>query len=121
MPLGERLVFVERLVSEMAVNEAYERVTLIRQMLLMGLNHPDNVAAKISDKTEEYIRSKTFPDFDILVNEIYETLALKRTTVNSTALSIINQHNARQSSGIAAETGIVTEEPTLLDGGIPTN
>ena len=121
MPLGERLVFVERLVSEMAVNEAYERVTLIRQMLLMGLNHPDNVAANISDKTEEYIRSKTFPDFDISVNEIYETLALKRTTVNSTALAIINQHNARQSSGIAAETGIVTEEPTLLDGGIPTN
>ena len=121
MPLGEQLVFVERLVSEMAVNEAYERVTLIRQMLLMGLNHPDNVAAKISDKTEGYIRSKTFPDFDILVNEIYETLALKRTTVNSTALSIINQHKARQSSGIAAETGIVIEEPTLLDGGMPTN
>ena len=121
MPLGERLVFVERLVSEMAVSEAYERVTLIRQMLLMGLNHPDNVAARISDKTEEYIRSKTFPDFDILVNEIYETLALKRTTVNSTALSIINQHNARQSSGIAAETGIVIEEPTLLDGSIPIN
>ena len=121
MPLGERLVYMERLISEMAVNEAYERVTLIRQMLLMGLNHPDNVAAKISDKTEEYIRNKTFPDFDILVNEIYETLALKRTTVNSTALSIINQNNARQSSGIATETGIVTEEPTLLDGGIPTN
>jgi len=121
MPLGERLVFMERLISEMAVNEAYERVTLIRQMLLMGLNHPDNVAAKITDKTEEYIRGKTFPDLDILVNEIYETLALKRTTVNSTALSIINQHNARQSSGIAAETGIVIEEPTLLDGSIPIN
>jgi integrating conjugative element protein (TIGR03755 family) len=121
MPLSERLVFVERLVSEMAVNEAYERVTLIRQMLLMGLNHPDNVAAKISDKTDEYVRTKTFFDFDILVNEIYDNLALKRTTVNSTALSIINQHKARQSSGIASGTGIVSEEPTLLDGGIPIN
>jgi integrating conjugative element protein (TIGR03755 family) len=119
MPLGERLIFMERLVSEMAVNEAYERVTLIRQMLLMGLKHPDNVAANISDKTEEYIRGKTFSDLDIAVDEIYETLALKRTTVNSTALSIINQHSARQTSGIASETGIVSEEPTLLDGGIP--
>jgi integrating conjugative element protein (TIGR03755 family) len=121
MPLGERLIFMERLVSEMAVNEAYERVTLIRQMLLMGLKHPDNVAANISDKTEEYIRGKTFSDLDIAVNEIHEILALKRATVNSTALSIINQHNARQTSGIASETGIVSEEPTLLDGGIPLN
>jgi integrating conjugative element protein (TIGR03755 family) len=121
MPLGERLIFMERLVSEMSVNEAYERVVLIRQMLLMGLKHPDNVAAKISDKTEEYIRGNTFSDLDIAVNEIYETLALKRATVNSTALSIINQHNARQTSGIASETGIVSEEPTLLDGGIPLN
>ena len=121
MPLAELVVFSERLVSEMAVNEAYERVTLIRQMLLMGLNHPDNVAANISDRTEQYVRKKTFLDLDILVNEIYENLALKRTTVNSTALSIINQHSARQASGIASGTGIVNEEPTLLDGGIPTN
>ena len=121
MPLGERLVFMERLVSEMAVNEAYERVTLIRQMLLMGLKHPDNVAANISDRTEEYVRGKTFADLDIAINEIYEALALKRTTVNSTAISIINQHNARQSSGIASDTGIVGEEPTLLDGGVPLN
>ncbi len=118
MPLAQRVIILDRLVSEMAVNEAFERVSLLRQMLLMGLNHPDNVAAKISALTEDHVRKKTFPDIDIAVNEIFETLALKRTTTNSTALSIINQHNARINSGVAVDTGAVNEEPTLVNGGV---
>jgi integrating conjugative element protein (TIGR03755 family) len=121
MTLGERLVFMERLVSEMAVNEAFERVTLIRQMLLMGLKHPDNVAANISDKAEEYIRQTTFADLDSALSEIYKSLALKNTTVNTTAMAIINQNTARQTSGISADTNAPMNEPALLDGGIPTN
>ncbi len=118
MPLAQRVIILDRLVSEMAVNEAFERVSLLRQMLLMGLNNPDNVAAKISALTEEHVRTKTFPDIDIAVNEIFDALALKRSTTNSTALTIINHHNAQTTSGVAVDTGVVNEEPTLVNGGV---
>ena len=117
MPLGERSVFMDRLVSEMAVNEVYHRVTLTRQMLLIGLNAPDIVASQASGNTTSYVRGSTLPDLDALVAEIYNDLSLKRTTVNSTALSIINQNTSRETSGIAAEPGPVVNTPIMNDGG----
>ncbi|MCP4983474.1 MAG: hypothetical protein GY935_23610, partial [Gammaproteobacteria bacterium] len=105
MPLGERSVFMDRLVSEMAVNEAYHRVTLIRQMLLIGLNAPDIVASQAASDTTNYVRQSTLPDLDSLVAEIYADLSLKRTTVNATALSIINQSIARETSGVTVDPG----------------
>jgi len=117
MPLGERSVFMDRLVSEMAVNEVYHRVTLTRQMLLIGLNAPDIVASQAAGDTTTYVRSSTLPDLDSLVAEVYSDLALKRTTVNSTALAIINQNASRQTSGLSADPGPVINTPIMTDGG----
>jgi len=117
MPLGERSVFMDRLVSEMAVNEAYRRVTFIRQMLLIGLNAPDIVASQAASDTTNYVRGSTLPDLDALVAEIYADLVLKRTTVNSTALSIINQNTARETSGVTSDPGAVVSTPAMIDGG----
>ncbi len=117
MPLGERTVFMDRLVSEMAVNEAYHRVTLIRQMLLIGLNAPDIVASQAASDTTNYVRQSTLPDLDSLVAEIYADLSLKRTTVNATALSIINQSIARETSGVTVDPGAVITTPVMIDGG----
>jgi hypothetical protein len=101
----------------MAVNEVYHRVTLTRQMLLIGLNAPDIVASQASGNTSSYVRGSTLPDLDALVAEIYNDLSLKRTTVNSTALSIINQNTSRETSGISAEPGPVVNTPIMNDGG----
>ncbi len=116
MPKAERLVFKTRLVSEMAVNEAYERVMLIRQMLMIGLNAPDIVAALAAATATEYVRNNTLPDLDNLVAEIYNDLALKKSTVNSTATAIVRQTSARHMQGVNSDPGAINAAPIMQDG-----
>lgn len=120
MSLAKRSVYMDRLVSEFAVNETLERVDLIRQMLSLGLNNPDNVAAKIAGDAAAYVRKTTLPELKTKVNEIFETLSLRRTTVNSTALTILQQYNARQMSGTTATEGAGQEQqsPSFINGGV---
>ncbi len=120
MPLAQRSVYMNRLVSEMAVNVTLDRVDLIRQMLSLGLNNPDNVTAKISGVTEKYIRSTTLPDLKLRLNEIFEAQTLKHTTINTTSIMLLNQDAALRSSGAYATQGQGDKPkiPTMIDGGV---
>jgi len=120
MPLAQRSVYMNRLVSEMAVNVTLDRVNLIRQMLSLGLNNPDNVTAKISGDTEKYIRKTTLPELKLRLDEIFEALTLKHSTINTTAIMLLNQDAALRSRGAYATQGQgdKPEIPTMVDGGV---
>lgn len=121
MPTQERSLIFERLVSEMAVNEVFERVNLIRQMLSHGLKAPDNETAKISETIEKFIRGSTYPELDRSKQQILTQISLKQSTVNTTALFIIGQHRARKAESVAEQPSVITDMPSMSNGSVTTN
>jgi len=120
MPIAQRIVYMGRLVSEMALNEVFERISLIRRMLLLGLNTPDNIAAKISAEAEQFVRKVTFPDMDDAMQEMINRNSLRQSTVNTTAIKILTQYRDKQLNGISEipPGGTSTKPTNLIDGGV---
>jgi integrating conjugative element protein (TIGR03755 family) len=119
MPRGDAAVMTDRLVSEMAVSEAAERLTLIKQMMLIGLKAPDVGASTGGATAEEYIRGVTFPDMEVAQNEIYDALELKQRTINRTTVSILNHAEQLRNSAAGAEPGQIKTTDSALGGAVP--
>lgn len=118
LPLGERAVYMERLTTEFALNETVERARLIKQMLLLGLRHPDNIVAKISGETEKVVRKKTLPDLARMEEDIIKSMKIKNSTLIPTALTILNQFDQRQRSGIAEQPTPLNRAPASIGGAV---
>jgi len=118
MPPGEAAVLTDRLVSELAVNEARERLMLIKQMMMTGLRAPDLVASTGGSTAKKHIRGSTFRDMDRVTREIIDSLELKQRTLNGTTITIIN-HATRRRNEAAGKTGNPAQNgPSALDGAV---
>ena len=118
MPPGEAAILMDRLVSEMAVNEARERLMLIKQMMMTGLRAPDLVASTGGATAKKHIRGSTFRDMDRLTREIIDTLELKQRTLNGTTIAIINHAAQRQAAAASKTSSPVRNGPNALDGAV---
>lgn len=118
MSAGEAAVMIDRLVAELAVSEARERLMLIKQMMLTGLKAPDLVASTGGAGAIEYIRDNTFPDMDRVTQEIFGALELKQKTVNRTTISILNQHAQKKAVEAAKRSSQIESGPDGLDGAV---
>ncbi len=118
MPAGEAAVMIDRLISELAVSEARERLMLIKQMLLTGLKAPDLVASTAGATAVEYIRGTTFPDMERVTQEIFDALELKQKTVNRTTINILNHRSQQQSAGASKRPNPIDSGPNLLNGAV---
>lgn len=121
MPGPELEVYRERIISELTVNEVIERVALIRQMLYLGLQNPENVVARISSETSKQVRKKTFPDLNSKVIEIVDNLKFKQQTILSTTLKVLQQYQARQTKSASESATPYGGSTNLLRGGVPLN
>jgi len=119
MPPGEAAVLMDRLISEMAVNEARERLMLIKQMMMTGLRAPDLVASTGGSTAKKHIRGSTFRDMDRVTREVIDSLELKQRTLNDTTVAIIN-HAAQRQGAAAGKTSSspVPNGPNALDGAV---
>lgn len=118
MPAGERAVLRDRLVSELAVSEARERMMLIKQMIMTGLRAPDLVASTGGSVAEKYIRENTFPDMNRVIREIFDALELKQRTVNKTTIAILNRAEENRRADAAANPSQMREAPNALSGAV---
>jgi hypothetical protein len=111
LPRNEVLVFIDRLVSEMAVKEVQERVFLVRQMIDTALKAPDLLAAQEAGTTvKEYIKDNTFPGIRDKLNEISKDLELSQKTINPTILSIFDRAETIKKSGYNKRSGTIHRE-----------
>ena len=99
LPPGEAAVMMDRLISEMAVNEVQERMFLIRQMLDTGLMSPDVSASTGGPVADQYVRNTSYPGIRARLAEIHEDLELKQRTLNRTTISILNRARDIETSG----------------------
>ncbi len=118
MPAGEAAVMIDRLVSELAVSEARERLMLIKQMMLTGIKAPDLVASTGGPLAVEYIRGTTFPDMERVTQEIFDALELKQKTVNRTTINILNHRAQQQAAGAAKRANQIDPGPKSLNGAV---
>jgi len=118
MPAGEAAVLTDRLVSELAVSEARERMMLIKQMIMTGLQAPDLIASTGGSTAKEYIRLNTFRDMDRVIKEIFDALALKQKTINRTTMAIINHVSEKQKTTAGRSTSTPDTGPNALDGAV---
>ncbi|MCF6256162.1 MAG: hypothetical protein L3K25_07650 [Gammaproteobacteria bacterium] len=118
MPPGEAAVLMDRLVSEMAVNEARERLMLIKQMMMTGLRAPDLVASTGGSTAKKYIRGSTFRDMDRVTREVIETLELKQRTLNGTTIAIINHAAQRRDAAAGKTSSPMRGGSNALDGAV---
>jgi len=118
MPPGEAAVLTDRLVSELAVNEARERLMLIKQMMMTGLRAPDLVASTGGATAKKHIRGSTFRDMDRVTREIIESLELQQRTLNATTIAIINHANRQRDAAASKTSGALQGGPNALDGAV---
>lgn len=118
MPPGEAAVLTDRLVSELAVNEARERLMLIKQMMMTGLRAPDLVASTGGSTAKKHIRGTTFRDMDRVTREIIDTLELKQRTLNDTTISIINHTTRRRNAAAGRVANPANNGSNALDGAV---
>lgn len=118
MPKGDAMVMTDRLVSEMAVSEATERLNLIKQMMLVGLKAPDVSASTGGVTAEKVIRDSTFPDMERVQNEIIDSLELKQRTLNRTTVSILNHAEELRNSAAGASPGQIKTNKTAIGGAL---
>lgn len=119
MSVGEAAVMMDRLVSELAVSEARERMMLVKQMMMTGLRAPDLVASTGGSVAEKFIRGSTFPDMDRLIREIFDALELKQRTVNQTTIAILNRAAATRAASAEARPSQVKSGSNALGGAVP--
>ncbi len=119
MPAGEAAVMMDRLVSELAVSEARERLMLIKQMMLTGLKAPDLVSSTAGATAIEYIRGTTFPDMEKVTQEIFDALELKQKTVNRTTINILNHRSQQQAAGANRRPNQIDPGPSTMNGAVP--
>jgi len=115
LPQGERLIMMDRLISEMAVSEIQERMFLIKQMISAGLNAPDVSASLGGSTADEHIRHVSLPEIDSKINEIYDDLELKQRTINRTTIAILNRAEQYKNSGIGTQPGSAIRENDFLN------
>ena len=96
---------MDRLVSEMAVKEAQERLFLIRQMIDTGLKAPDVIASTGGVTADLYIRENTYPAIRTVLEEIHDDLDLKQRTLNRTTVTILDRARRLRAIGTAGNTG----------------
>jgi integrating conjugative element protein (TIGR03755 family) len=100
LPRHEVLVFMDRLVSEMAVKEVQERLFLIRQMIYTALKAPDLLATpEAGREAQNYAQDKTFPGIRDTLEEVFNDLELRQRTLNPTMLTIFDRAEAFRKSG----------------------
>lgn len=111
LPQGEASVLIDRLVSEMAVKEAQERLFLIRQMIYTALKIPDLQAASIAGSAaEQIVLNKTMPGIRDALDEVISDLELRQRTINPTILTILDRADAAQKSGRSQLPGVIHKE-----------
>jgi len=115
MPAGERMIMMNKLISEMAVTEAQERMFLIKQMISVGINAPDVTSSTGGVVADDYIRSVTHKEIELRLNEIFADLELKQRTVNRTTISIINRAEQHRTSGAGSRPGAIRNENDYLN------
>lgn len=110
---------MDRLVSELAVSKARERLMLIKQMMLTGLKAPDLVSSTAGATAIEYIRGTTFPDMEKVTQEIFDALELKQKTVNRTTINILNHRSQQQAAGASRRPNQIDPGPNTMNGAVP--
>lgn len=115
LPQGEAAVMMDRLVSEMAVKEAQERMFLIRQMIDTGLKAPDVIASTGGATADQYIRETTYPAIRTLLQEIRDNLELKQRTLNRTTVTILDRARRLRASGQQATPGVTRGDSNTLN------
>lgn len=111
LPRDEASILIDRLVSEMAVMEARERLHLARQMMYTALKHPDLLSVPAAGSAaSEILYGKTFPVIRDAIKEVADDLEMNLRTVNPTVLAIIDRAAAAKKSGRAAQSGVTQEE-----------
>lgn len=118
MPYGEAAVMRDRLVSELAVSEARERMMLIKQMMMTGLRAPDLVASTGGSVAETYIRENSFPDINRVIREIFDALELKQRTVNQTTIAILNRAAQNREATANTAPSSIKDAPSALGGAV---
>jgi integrating conjugative element protein (TIGR03755 family) len=100
LPQNEFMVFIERLVSEMTVQEVQERTILVRQMINTALKAPDLLASPIAGEAAKiYINKTTLPSIREKLSEIKNDLELSQSTVSPTILTIFDRVETIKKSG----------------------
>lgn len=120
MQFGHAVLMMDRLASEMAVNETQERVFFIMQMMRRAMKSPDMAESAAGPPAIEYIRGTTFPTLEKMLSQIHEDLALKDSTVNQTTVSILNLADKARREAAGASPGAVQSERSFIGGGVET-
>lgn len=118
MPPGEAAVMRDRLISELAVSEARERMMLIKQMMMTGLRAPDLVASTGGPVAEKYIRENSFPDMSRVIREIFDSLELKQRTINKTTIAILNRAAQSREAAASATPSAIEAGSNALGGSV---
>ena len=111
---------MDRLSSELAVNETQERVFLVMQMMRRAILSPDMAESAAGAPAIEYIRGTTFPMLEEMLSQIHDDLALKNSTVNKTTVSILNLAEKTRREAMGASPGSVRSERSFIGGGVET-
>lgn len=80
---------IDKLASELAVEEVQKKVILAKQLLHTGLMNPDVNASKASGIAHNHVRNKTISVLEANLTDIHKDLDLKRKSFNTTALKAI--------------------------------
>jgi integrating conjugative element protein (TIGR03755 family) len=111
LPQAEVLVIMDRLVSEMAVKEAKERLLLIRQMITTALKAPDLLASPDAGaEAIKYVNANTAPRIRDALEEVVTELELQHRSINPTMLMVLDRAEALRQSGRAKQSGTVRRE-----------
>ncbi len=117
---GQAVLMMDRLSSELAVNETQERVFLVMQMMRRAILSPDMAESAAGAPAIEYIRGTTFPMLEEMLSQIHDDLALKNSTVNKTTVSILNLAEKTRREAMGASPGSVRSERSFIGGGVET-
>ncbi len=113
LPQGEASVMADRLISEMAVNEAQERLLLIRQMIDTGLKAPDVAASEGGGTAAKVVNNSSFPAVRAALDEIHKDLELKQRTLNRTTVTILDRARDISTSGLRGKPGVTRGDSFL--------
>lgn len=114
---GQAMLMMDKLASEMAVNEVQEQVFLIIQMMDMAIKSPDMATSTAGPTAIKYVRDVTYASFETMLAQIHSDIDLKNKTVNTTTIAILNlAERARLNAARAVPDK--RSEFSILGGGV---
>lgn len=112
-----RSIQIDRLATEIALNQIQDQVGMMKQILRAGMMEPNVQKSNSADEINDQIRTKTLPDLEAAVDEMHKELDLRLKTASRTALSIVRKAEGSAKHIYSPVPPSPVENP-ILDGAV---